>query len=143
MEAAGSTPALAAARRLDSILDRQGGVPDKPPSVGCNPSAIGIIGALCDWISGKHRRFDSSNPDKDHGALDVTSIPVVMKVVSVGLAPWDNRDQGLPATVPPARIKTEEGSMWNKLDGEAKAMLIVFGGFLSLVTLYFVCGWRP
>jgi len=33
--------------------------------------------------------------------------------------------------------------MWNKLDGEAKAMLIVFGGFLVLVALYFVCGWRP
>jgi hypothetical protein len=42
---------------------------------------------------------------KGHGALDVISIPEVMKVVLVGLAPWDHRDQGLPATVPPARIK--------------------------------------
>jgi hypothetical protein len=74
----------------------------------------------------------------DHGALDVTSIPEVMKVVLVGLALWDYRDQGLPATVPPARIKDRR-----KLDGEAK--LLVVGGIAALFILagIFVCGWRP
>jgi hypothetical protein len=66
-----------------------------------------------------------------------------MKVVSVEARPWDNRDQGLPATVPPARIKGGEGSMWNKMGGEARAMLIAFGAFLIAVAVIYVCGWRP